>query len=446
MLGSIPRAVAELTSNLSYVMLYDPASFNSGISKYRSVAMSEAGLSVMKNVKSQQTERLYPASKLSGRGLDKEVMSQASGIKAGKSQNDVINAMTVAYNYSGKQVKNVAEATADALIGSPDKAIMKPLWFGAFASEFKKATGQEVDYDKIASNNEAYLTEFKEAIDQASQHADETSVRVGASDNPFTGILKGANVANQSAMKQAFNKFNNFMSRFLIYEYTTARTGVYALMGTGKLTQKQGAAILGATMSRMIVYSLLSKELVNIMMGMLGFGDDEEEDKSFIQKVGQATGSALSGLILGRNFGNFTKAPINIGVEKANKEFLDFLREGDYDPYKDALQYTIIPKDERKQGDIMEYVKSFSGAFSPMIGTMQRTLQVAAKEPKTKAAQERRLRELSTRTPLEILGNTGYIPLYRDVRKIVMESLYEDMRKESKSSGGMKTKIDRKIK
>jgi len=446
MLGSIPRAVAELTSNLSYVMLYDPASFNSGISKYRSVAMSEAGLSVMKNVKSQQTERLYPASKLSGRGLDKEVMSQASGIKAGKSQNDVINAMTVAYNYSGKQVKNFAEATADALIGSPDKAIMKPLWFGAFASEFKKATGQEVDYDKIASNNEAYLTEFKEAIDQASQHADETSVRVGASDNPFTGILKGANVANQSAMKQAFNKFNNFMSRFLIYEYTTARTGVYALMGTGKLTQKQGAAILGATMSRMIVYSLLSKELVNIMMGMLGFGDDEEEDKGFIQKVGQATGSALSGLILGRNFGNFTKAPINIGVEKANKEFLDFLREGDYDPYEDALQYTIIPKDERKQGDIMEYVKSFSGAFSPMIGTMQRTLQVAAKEPKTKAAQERRLRELSTRTPLEILGNTGYIPLYRDVRKVVMESLYEHIIKESKSCGGIKTTIDRKIK
>jgi hypothetical protein len=448
MLGSIPRAVAELTSNLSYVMLYDPASFKSGISKYRSVAMSEAGLSVMKNVKSQQTERLYPASKLSGRGLDKEVMSQASGIKAGKSQNDVMNAMTVIYNYSGKQVKNVAEATADALIGSPDKAIMKPLWFGAFASEFKKATGQDVDYDKIANNNEAYLTEFSEAIDQAAQHADETSVRVGASDNPFTGILKGANAANQSAMKQAFNKFNNFMSRFLIYEYTTARTGVYALMGSGKLTQKQGAAILGATMSRMIVYSLLSKELVSIMMGMLGFGDDEEDEKTFFQKLGQATGSALSGLILGRNFGNFTKAPINIGVEKVNEKFLDFLREGDYDPYEDAIQYTIIPKDERKKGDIMEYVKSFSGAFSPMIGTMQRTLEVAARDPKTQAAQERRLRELSTRTPLEILGNTGYIPLYRDVRKIVMESLYEDMRKEKKGSGsgGIKTSIDTKIK
>jgi hypothetical protein len=448
MLGSIPRAVAELTSNLSYVMLYDPASFKSGISKYRSVAMSEAGLSVMKNVKSQQTERLYPASKLSGRGLDKEVMSQASGIKAGKSQNDVMNAMTVAYNYSGKQVKNVAEATADALIGSPDKAIMKPLWFGAFASEFKKATGQDVDYDKIANNNEAYLTEFSEAIDQAAQHADETSVRVGASDNPFTGILKGANAANQSAMKQAFNKFNNFMSRFLIYEYTTARTGVYALMGNGKLTQKQGAAILGATMSRMIVYSLLSTELVSIMMGMLGFGDDEEDEKTFFQKLGQATGSALSGLILGRNFGNFTKAPINIGVEKVNEKFLDFLREGDYDPYEDAIQYTIIPKDERKKGDIMEYVKSFSGAFSPMIGTMQRTLEVAARDPKTQAAQERRLRELSTRTPLEILGNTGYIPLYRDVRKIVMESLYEDMRKEKKGggSGGIKTSIDTKIK
>ena len=83
-----------------------------------------------------------------------------------------------------------------------------------------------------------------------------------------------------------------------------------------------------------------------------------------------------------------------------------------------------------------------------MIGTMQRTLEVAARDPKTQAAQERRLRELSTRTPLEILGNTGYIPLYRDVRKIVMEYLYKDMRKEKKGSGsgGIKTSIDTKIK
>jgi hypothetical protein len=448
MLGSVPRAAAELTSNLSYVMIYDPESFIDGVSKYGSVAMSETGLNVMKNVRSQQIERLYPASKLSGRLLDREVMSQASGIKAGKSRNDVVNAMTIIYNYSGKQVKNVSESTADALISSPDKVVMKPLWFGAFASEFKKATGQDVDYDKIANNNEAYLTEFREAIDQASGYADETSIRVGSSDNPFTGILKGANVANQSVMKQAFNKFNNFMSHFLITEYSTARTGVYALMGNGKLTQKQGAAILGATMSRMIVYSLLSKELVSIMMGMLGFGDDEEDEKTFFQKLGQAIASSFSGLILGRNFGNFTKAPINIGVEKVNREFLDFLREGEYDPYEDAIQYTIIPKDERKQGDIMEYIKSFSGAFSPVISTAQRTLEVVVKEPKTQAAQERRLRELSTRTPLEILGNTGYIPLYRDVRKIVMEYLYKDMRKEKKGSGsgGIKTSIDTKIK
>jgi hypothetical protein len=184
------------------------------------------------------------------------------------------------------------------------------------------------------------------------------------------------------------------------------------------------------------------------MMEMLGFGDDEEDDKTFLQKLGQSTASAFSGLILGRNFGNFTKAPINIGVEEVNKEFLDFLRDGEYDPYEDAIQYTIIPKDERKKGDIMEYVKSFSGAFSPMIGTAQRTLQVAMKDLKTGEAQERRLKELSTRTPLEILGNTGYVPLYRDVRKIVMESLYEDMKKEEKGSGGggIKTTISTKIK
>ncbi len=433
MLASIPRAVAELSSNLAYVALYDPNSFFSGINNYKGVMMSEEGLNVMKNLRSQQIERLYPASQLSGRLIDSQVMSQAAGIKSGKSLNAVTNAASIIYNYSGKQVKNFAETTADFLISTPDKMIMKPLWFGAFASEFKKQTGQDVDFGKLSKNDEVYMTKYKQALEAATAKADESSVRVGASDNPFTGILKGASTPNQSAMKQFFNKFNNFMTRFLIYEYSTARTGVYALMGNGSISRKQGGAILGATMARMITYSFLSTEMIDVFMSLLGFDDDEEDEDTLLQKVGQATGSALTGLLLGRNFGNLVKAPINIGVEEINKEFLDFLREGEYDPYKNSLQYTIIPKDERKKGQAIEYIKGFSGAFGPAISTAARTIEVAARSPKTPDAVERRMKELTTRTPLEILGNTGYIPLYKDVRRIMMHELYKDMKK-AKSS------------
>jgi len=439
MLASIPRAIAELSSNLAYVALYDPKSFFSGINNYKGVMMSEDGLDVMKNLRSQQIERLYPASQLSGRLIDSQVMSQAAGIKSGKSLNAVTNAASIIYNYSGKQVKNFAETTADFLISTPDKMIMKPLWFGAFASEFKKQTGQDVDFGKLSKNDEVYMTKYKKALEAATAKADESSVRVGASDNPFTGILKGASTPNQSAMKQFFNKFNNFMTRFLIYEYSTARTGVYALMGNGSISKKQGGAILGATMARMITYSFLSTEMIDVFMSLLGFDDDEEDEDTLLQKVGQATGSALTGLLLGRNFGNLIKAPINIGTEYVNENFLDFLREGDYDPYKNSLQYTIIPKDERKKGQAIEYIKGFSGAFGPAISTAARTIEVAARSPKTPDAVERRMKELTTRTPLEILGNTGYIPLYKDVRRIMMHELYKDMKKAKSSQKGSST-------
>lgn len=432
MLGSIPRAVSELTSNLAYVALYDPKSYTAGLG-YSDITMSSDGLNVMRNSGSQQIERLYPSSKLSGRILDKETMSQASGIKAGRSLNDVANVSSIIYNNSLKKVKNVAETTSDYLISTPDKAVMKPLWFGAYASEFKRITGRDVDFNKIAAGDEVYLTKNKEAIQKSSDYADETSVRVGASDNPFTGILKGANTANKSTMVNIFNKFNNFMTRFLIYEYSTARTGVYALMGEGKLTRRQGAAILGATMSRMIVYSFLSTQLVNLMMSAL-FGPDEEDDDTLLQSVSQSAASAFTGMILGRNFGNIAKAPINYAIEEFNKAFLDDMRTGEYDPYKDAIQYTIIPKESRKRGSVLEWAKSFSGAFSPMISTIARTTEVAAKtDLKSEEARERRAKELMTRTPLEIMGNLGYVPLYKDVRRIVMEMLYNDLRNGKKS-------------
>jgi hypothetical protein len=210
-------------------------------------------------------------------------------------------------------------------------------------------------------------------------------------------------------------------------------------MGNGSISRKQGGAILGATMARMITYSFLSTEMIDVFMSLLGFDDDEEDEDTLLQKVGQATGSALTGLLLGRNFGNLIKAPINIGVEEINKEFLDFLREGEYDPYKNSLQYTIIPKDERKKGQAMEYIKAFSGAYGPAISTAARTIEVAARSPKTPDAVERRMKELTTRTPLEILGNTGYIPLYKDVRRIMMYELYKDMKKAKSSQKGSST-------
>jgi hypothetical protein len=448
MLASVPRAAAEFSSNLSFALIYNPKAFAEGMSKYHGFAAGVEGLEVMRNVRSQQIERLYPASKLSSAKLDTQAMSQASGIKKGKSRNDILNKATIAYNYTVKPVTNVTEVIADALISSPDKIVMKPMWFGSFASEFKKIAGEEVNFEKISENNEVYLTKHAEAIKAATNYADETSVRVGASDNPFTGILKGANSADQSAALQTYNKFNNFMTRFLNYEYTTARSGVYALMKEGKMNQRQGIAILTASMSRMIMYNYLVRSLGEAFMSLLGFEDDED-DRSFWQKLGQATMSAFTGILIGRNFGNVTKIPLNMGIEKMNKDHFDFLRNEEYDPYTHSIQHTIVPADKGKQGDIVEYIKAISGPYSPVIGTAARIVKVAAKEPKTQEAQERRLNELKYRSTIEVAGALGAVPFYRDVRKATLAWLYKDIKKsKGKGSSGAKlnTKLNTKLK
>ena len=48
---------------------------------------------------------------------------------------------------------------------------------------------------------------------------------------------------------------------------------------------------------------------------------------------------------------------------------------------------------------------------------------------KTSEARRRQIREREERIPLELLGNTGFIPLYRDVRKVLLADIYKDLRK-----------------
>ena len=190
-------------------------------------------------------------------------------------------------------------------------------------------------------------------------------LRTGATDNPFMDILKGKSRPNQTAMLKAFNNFNSFMTRFLIFEFITARTGIYAAMGNGTITKKQGIATLAGVTTRMVTYTLLTQMLGSGLIGLLFGMDDEEEEKSIDKKIGQAFASAFTSLILGRDFGNAVKSIINQGVEVFNEEYLDFLREGEYDPYKDSIQYTIVPKKSKEDfrgtaiGDILLRLSGF---------------------------------------------------------------------------------------
>jgi len=436
-LASIPRFISELTSNFGTV-IFDPDSFAKGVSLYRKISTLEAQ-EIMKNSKSVQANRLYGGQALSGKFIDSSVLRQTTGIVSGSAKSDVLNVVNTIYNNSLKKYKNFVELTADTLISTPDRAVMRPYWFGVYSNSFKEQTGKEIDVKKVAENDEAYMNQYKAEIEKAADAADRMSVRVGATDNPFMGILKGTIKPGQSALTRGFNNFNNFMTRFAIYEYTTAREGVYAAMGNGLITRKQGLALLAGVATRMTVYTLLTNVLGSTMLSMFA-DDDEDDEKTFMQKFGQSLASTMTGLILGRNFGNATKTLVNYGVEEANEEFLTALREGEYDPYKDYISYSIIPQEKKGQKtDLNDFITQMGGSFGPALKTLELTVRKVFEAPKKEEeAIERDKKESQIRIPLEVLGNLGMVPLYKDIRKIVMSNMYKDLENADKKAADKK--------
>jgi hypothetical protein len=188
----------------------------------------------------------------------------------------------------------------------------------------------------------------------------------------------------------------------------------------------------------MTVYSLLMKAFGSGLFGLLFDDDEEEEEKSADKMVGQALASTFTSLLLGRDFGNLTKGVINFGVEKMNEEYLDFLRDGEYDPYKDAIQYSVITPDD-KQKDISNFILKMGGSFGPVLSTANLALKKSFEpEKKEEGAIERQRRDINQRIPLEIAGNLGFVPFYKDIRKTLMKDMYKGLEQE-KSEAKIKT-------
>jgi hypothetical protein len=447
MLASLGRFGVELFTNSQFVAIFAPKQMKLGLSKAnRALSMGNQLLDVMNNLGSTSTSRAYPDQLLSGRMIETSIVGEKSGDKGGRAYNDVRNKMTQIFRVLVNPGRKGIEKVADVLISTPDKAIIRPLWMGSFEYKFEEITKTKPDINKITDNDEAYMEANQEALDAATEYADQMLTFAGAADNPFKGILKGKypSSVKQSAMLQAFNISNSFMTRFLIYEFISAQIGTYAMMGQGAISRRQGAALLGAVATRMVFYTLLLNVVSQITKSMFGLGDEEEE-KDIEKRFGQALASTAVSLIVGRDFGNIVKGLLNYGVENLNEEFLDELRDGDYDPYRDSIAYTFIPPDkEYKSNTIADYIRNLMGSFGPFYKMTEFGVKaLSADEKKDPAARVRQLRELNERLPLEVLGNLGLIPFYREIRMILLADIYKGMGKDKKGSSTGMTKAEK---
>lgn len=430
MLASVPRAGAEFASNLAYASLVNPSQMIKAVRNHKKYLNSNIGRDVMQVLRSEQTGKLF-SKEITGKTADVGLVPGSNILSKTNASNDVVNKYKQILSYIKSGTTKPIESVAETLISTPDKAISRPIWFGTLSTEFKKITGKEIDLEAIQRKDVDYLDKNKDALDKATKKADTEVTNASTSVNMFNGVLK--NKIDPKEKMKFLRELNGFMSNFMIYEFTTARAGVIALVNKGELSKSKGARLIAGTTLRMSLYVTTLRVLTTMfdqaVKSMIGLDDEEEEVDYLSLTKRQFVGSMLSTMV-GRNLGNFAKEPINMGMEYINENYLQDLRNGeDYDRYKHSIGYSMLSKDDLKSKSIPELMlTNLSGPYAPVLKTLVRSAKMAqtlVNDRSSDKSKEKALRELEQRMVLEGLGNFGMIPLYKDVRRIFMSEFYK---------------------
>ena len=430
-LASVPRAFAELTSNLLYVGFSDPISFGKGVNILRKIGVSEA-LEYMRLSGSSELGKFTGAK---GTGKTMESINLNEDVSRAKASSYVMNAIKTIYAKAGykdvnlKNLGKVAGLASDFLISKPDKLVSLPLWTGQFVSALKAS---KVDLARFKSEPE-YRSEMSNEIEAARNKADKSLTMAAGSKNVFSGVLKNkVDKINDSAQLQAYKYVNTYLTNFLIYEFSNARKGILGLVHKGDLTPAQGAAMLAATTARMTSYTLLYKMFQGIFYGALnlitGGEEEEKEEESFDESLARGlTGSAIN-LLVGRNFGQISRIFLNMGSEYVNEEYLGFLRDGEeYNAFEHGLGVSFFNPTERDMRGDSFYKKSVlqaAGPLNPFVKVLEDMRVNYAKYNYATSQQEKdKASDYFVKQMLfDVVGSvTGKIPLYKDLKKTLFQ-------------------------
>jgi hypothetical protein len=160
-----------------------------------------------------------------------------------------------------------------------DNAPALSLWVGSFYKEFEALSGTEVDIQKIALGDKAYLLKYKNEIEIASLIANYTlSSRLG-SKNIAEGVQKIIDLSRNQGGNNVFEKYMNYLfSRFRIISARDTRTAINNLVQNG-FGDENGAQerIIAGNALRSIVYTALAGVIPLKFASLLMGGDDDEE-------------------------------------------------------------------------------------------------------------------------------------------------------------------------
>ena len=94
-----------------------------------------------------------------------------------------------------------------------------------------------------------------------------------------------------------------------------------------------------------------------------------------------------------------------------------------------------VEKDGKKGVNIQDFLINMLGPVAPAVRTSILAIEKMTAPPKKEAeAIERAEKEKYLRVPLEVLGQAGLVPFYKDIRKVILAEMYKDLKKTEKSN------------
>jgi len=197
------------------------------------------------------------------------------------------------------------------------------------------------------------------------------------------------------------------------------------------------------TLEEMMLRKIINKKEFDLMQNnkdnIQGLGEFLSE-KPLTERVMQSVLGSATGMILGRNYGNFTRMWQNYLVEQVNKKYGDDLGiwDGEYDPYKDALAYN--PFEGKKIDESTDLLTIISGPYAPHLNFMTTLLKASNKsEPKEERTILTRKKE-RLRYFIEGSGMLNMLPFYKDFRKSAMDYVYKEVKVEKQQEVNLKEK------
>ena len=392
MLATGKKLVSELIPNVLALSIRSVAQGRVPLKYFaKTMANTQQFNRAIQNVAPSEIDRLLHGDVVAGQAADVDLgaPNQYTPFKREASQkvtdwmNKYLRNWWMLENTKAKKLRGLSPAGLEKLaIQSADKMLAIDLFRYKFENEFKKQTGENLDWDKLAKNDKEYFEKYSEEIAKAAKEGDREVETLQSSTNPANKSFNEVK-ASKSGM---LNASQFFMLPFQISDYQNLR----AAISEGGFRGSMETAL--PIFARQMVYTWLGEQFVKLAVANM-FGDDDDLDEvmDHLTDGDNISKAALVGVIslfVLRGMNSWKRAGVVAAVEWANYLYGEGItrQEGEeYNKYE-SLFYNNVPVGwEATRSDMFDWAKASSSLIvpqlSPIINSTEYIYKVGAKDP-----------------------------------------------------------------